>query len=209
MLSALVVALRSLALICGGHRAIALENLAVPTRKSVCLPICAFRRRDLNALRGVSWLCRSAGADVAANPRARWLKRCDKLRVSRLSRPSREVEVGGVPSVNAGSWAWSGNKRSGRAAFVTTMEATDVRDRHDGTLAGRRDRTRNRRVLIQRQVLNKSTANRLCWWARTNSRHVVSRRFPAGPRPAARSHARTVVAETVMPRPFNSPTIRG
>ena len=32
------------------------------------------------------------------------------------------------------------------------MEATDLRDRHDGAVAGRRDRTRNRRVFVQRQV---------------------------------------------------------
>jgi hypothetical protein len=61
----------------------------------------------------------------------------------------------------------------------------------------------------RRAHVKKSTANRLWRCARTNSRHVVSRRLPAGPRPAARSHARTVVAETEMPRPFSSPTIRG
>jgi len=32
-------------------------------------------------------------------------------------------------------------------------------------------------------------------------------RVPTGPRPAARSQLRTVVAETAMPRPFNSPTM--
>src|SRR5438093_12571744 len=36
MLAALVVALRSLALICGGHRAIALENLALRQQLAVC-----------------------------------------------------------------------------------------------------------------------------------------------------------------------------
>ena len=35
MLSALVVALRSLALICGGHRAVALENLALRQQLAV------------------------------------------------------------------------------------------------------------------------------------------------------------------------------
>ena len=29
------------------------------------------------------------------------------------------------------------------------MQATDLRDRHDSALAGRRDRTRNRRVVVQ------------------------------------------------------------
>ena len=32
------------------------------------------------------------------------------------------------------------------------MEATDVSDRHDVAIPGRRDRTRNRRVFVQRQV---------------------------------------------------------
>jgi len=41
-----------------------------------------------------------------------------------------------------------------------------------------------------------------------NSRHVISLRLPTGPRPAARSHARTVVADTTMPSPFSSPAIR-
>jgi hypothetical protein len=35
MLAALVVVLRSLALICGGHRAVALENLALRQRLAV------------------------------------------------------------------------------------------------------------------------------------------------------------------------------
>jgi hypothetical protein len=57
-------------------------------------------------------------------------------------------------------------------------------------------------------TVKKSTANRLCRCVRTNSRQVIPRRVPDGPRPAALSHVRTVVAETGMPRPFNSPTIR-
>jgi hypothetical protein len=52
------------------------------------------------------------------------------------------------------------------------------------------------------------TANRLCRCVRTNSRQVIPRRVPDGPRPAALSQGRTVVAETGMPRPFNLPTIR-
>ncbi len=42
--------------------------------------------------------------------------------------------------------------RSGRAPFVSMMKATDLRDSHGGAIAGRRDRTRNRRVFVQRQV---------------------------------------------------------
>jgi hypothetical protein len=32
------------------------------------------------------------------------------------------------------------------------MKATYLRNRHNGAIAGRRDRTRNRRVFVQRQV---------------------------------------------------------
>ncbi len=41
---------------------------------------------------------------------------------------------------------------SGRAPFVPMMQATHLRDRHDGAIAGRHDRARNRRVFVQRQV---------------------------------------------------------
>ena len=42
---------------------------------------------------------------------------------------------------------------SGRAAFVSMAEPADFRDRHDdGAVASRHDRTRNRRVFVQRQV---------------------------------------------------------
>jgi hypothetical protein len=42
---------------------------------------------------------------------------------------------------------------SGGVAFLPMMEAPDVWDRHDGSaIAGRRDRTRNRRVLFERQM---------------------------------------------------------
>jgi len=43
---------------------------------------------------------------------------------------------------------------------------------------------------------------------RTNSRQVIPPRRLIGPTPAFRSHARTVVADTTNPSPFNSPTIR-
>jgi hypothetical protein len=51
-------------------------------------------------------------------------------------------------------------------------------------------------------TVKKSTASMLRRCARTNSRQVIPPRVPAGPRPAARSHVRTVVAETAMPRPL-------
>lgn len=39
---------------------------------------------------------------------------------------------------------------SGRASLVPMMKATDLRDRHDVAVSGRRHRTRNRRVFVQR-----------------------------------------------------------
>jgi hypothetical protein len=48
----------------------------------------------------------------------------------------------------------------------------------------------------------------LCQCARTNSRQGTPRRVPTGPSPPARSHVRTVVADTVTPSPLSSPTIR-
>ena len=41
---------------------------------------------------------------------------------------------------------------SGGAAFATVMQAADLRDRHDPTLAGRCDWARDRCVLVQGQV---------------------------------------------------------
>jgi hypothetical protein len=47
-----------------------------------------------------------------------------------------------------------GDTCSGRAPFVAMMKAADLRDRHDGAVAERRDGTRDRRVFVfvQRQV---------------------------------------------------------
>jgi hypothetical protein len=42
--------------------------------------------------------------------------------------------------------------RSGRAAFVTMMESTDFWDGHDGAIFRRHNRTRDRRVFVQRQM---------------------------------------------------------
>ena len=41
---------------------------------------------------------------------------------------------------------------SGRAPFVPMVDTTDLRDRHDGAVTRRHDRTGNRRVFVQRQV---------------------------------------------------------
>jgi hypothetical protein len=47
--------------------------------------------------------------------------------------------------------AGSGDRCSGGAPSVAMMQATDFRDRDDGSsIAGRRDGTRNRRVFVQR-----------------------------------------------------------
>ena len=45
-----------------------------------------------------------------------------------------------------------GARRSGRAAFVSMMKPADLGDCDDGAIAGRREQSRNRRVLVQRQV---------------------------------------------------------
>jgi hypothetical protein len=57
-------------------------------------------------------------------------------------------------------------------------------------------------------TVKKSTASIVWACERTKSRHVIRPRLPAGPIPAPPSTLRTVVAETAMPSPFSSPTIR-
>jgi transposase len=57
-------------------------------------------------------------------------------------------------------------------------------------------------------TVEKSQAIRLAAWARTKLRQLSGARPPAGPRPAWRISARTVVAETLKPRPATSPAIR-
>src|SRR5229473_2917537 len=55
---------------------------------------------------------------------------------------------------------------SGGAPVVSMMTVTDIRDRHDGAVAGRRDRTRNRRVFVQRQV--RLLARQWTCWAKSH-----------------------------------------
>ena len=65
------------------------------------------------------------------------------------------VVAGGAWQSLHAAWAHQsgGVARSGGAAFVPMMEALNLGDRHDGSaIAGRRDRTRNRRGLFERQV---------------------------------------------------------
>jgi hypothetical protein len=60
------------------------------------------------------------------------------------------LSVGGRRSSNSSRRR---DGRSGRAAFVSMMEAADLRDcHHGGAVASRRDRTRNWRVFVQRQM---------------------------------------------------------
>jgi hypothetical protein len=47
---------------------------------------------------------------------------------------------------------WPTTKRSGRAPLVTMMKAADLRYRHDGAVLRLRDRTRDRRIFVQRQM---------------------------------------------------------
>jgi hypothetical protein len=55
--------------------------------------------------------------------------------------------VGQVVSLCVG-----GELPSGGAPFVPVMEAADLWDRHDVAITRRADRTRNRRVFVERQV---------------------------------------------------------
>jgi hypothetical protein len=72
MLAALVVALRSLALICGGHRAVALENLAL--RQQLAVFKRTVRRPQLCHRDRLFWmLARERVAGLAHSPR--WLLR--------------------------------------------------------------------------------------------------------------------------------------
>jgi hypothetical protein len=57
-------------------------------------------------------------------------------------------------------------------------------------------------------TVKKSTASMLAACARRKARQESPERSPAGPSPAWRRIFRTVVAETMMPRPFSSPAIR-
>ena len=51
-------------------------------------------------------------------------------------------------------------------------------------------------------------ASMLAACARRKARQESPKRSPAGPRPAWRTIFRTVVAETLIPRPRSSPAIR-
>src|SRR6266511_525116 len=57
-------------------------------------------------------------------------------------------------------------------------------------------------------TVKKSTASMLAACARRNARQERPERSPAGPSPAWRSSLRTVVAETSIPSPRSSPTMR-
>jgi len=57
-------------------------------------------------------------------------------------------------------------------------------------------------------TVKKSTAMMLFACARKNSRHDGPLRVPAGPSCSSRRIFLTVVADTTMPRPFSSPTMR-
>ena len=118
--------------------------------------------RDLNAVHAVDPLCGSADVDVGLDGVSECVQGRDGERLSRWPRPRRG---GRRPARCRCSRGVPGNRRaslgtcrrrgrcSGRAApFVSIMKATDLRDCHDGAIAGRHDQTRNRRVFVQRKV---------------------------------------------------------
>jgi hypothetical protein len=72
--------------------------------------------------------------------------------------------------------------------------------RHRARLRCTKRRANNFDALVSKHVV----MLRLC--VRMKLRQVIPPRVPTGPRPAFRSHVRTVVAETATPRLLNSPT---
>ena len=73
-----------------------------------------------------------------------------ETRTAGVRRCSRGVAAGLAPARARRAAGAPG--RSGCAPLVSMVEAADLGDRHDVAIAGRRDRTRNRGVLVERQV---------------------------------------------------------
>src|SRR5713101_4670436 len=90
------------------------------------------------------------------------LKKGPEARLSRRSTFSREIRRlaccgaagSSERSLRAARTHQAGraDARSGRAPFVAMMQAPYLGDRHDDASVQRRDRTRNRRVLVERQM---------------------------------------------------------
>src|SRR6266853_5689397 len=95
MRAALVVALRSLALICGGHRAVALENLAL--RQQLAVFKRTVRRPHLRTSDRLSWILlanawrdwRTALIVVQPDTVVRWHRQWLRRRWTQLSTPTR------------------------------------------------------------------------------------------------------------------------
>jgi hypothetical protein len=131
-------------------------NTPVVTRKSICPRIRGFRPAIWRPCAiDLSWV--SADADVVAlvlpSPGR------ERLKVSRRSRPSRGRTLGVLSSQPDRVWAPLGADQArratgvlGRAPLVSMMKTADLRDRNNGGVARRHDRSRNRRVFVQRQV---------------------------------------------------------
>jgi hypothetical protein len=160
VLATLLWIARALAVACRGHHELVLENLALRQQLQLCLP------ESQSA-------CQSVHSELADHDSGRQTLTSSRTRVQSMRRAETvaivATFVGGTrlivfllqqdcaaqSSATAslvGRPAGVASERSGRAAFVAMMEATDLRDRHDGAVVGRRDRTRNRRVSVQRQV---------------------------------------------------------
>lgn len=126
-------------------------------------------------------------------------KTASKLRLNLLSR-SWMTKRGGVGR-------WDSDQASWRACWVTQAVSGFALQpaRWTRRLPSSMTYKRWRRTV---STVKKSAAIVLCACARRNARQERPARSPAGPRPASRRSLRTVVAETVMPRPLSSPAIR-
>ena len=97
MLTALLVFLRSIGLICGGHRAVALENLAL--RQELAVLTRTVKRPPLRSTDRLFWVllakgwrdCRSALIVVKPNTVVRWHRQCLRRHWSRLSQRSAQA----------------------------------------------------------------------------------------------------------------------
>jgi len=111
-------------------------------------------RRDLNAVPAADPLRRVADSDVVAHVVRIVVKAGADVNVS-AGRDAYRPPPGvfrrrrTVPRhCGAARVQQVGAARSGRSAFVSMVEAADLRDRHDVAITGPHDRTGNRRVFI-------------------------------------------------------------
>ena len=155
MLTALMVLLRSIGLICGGHRAIVLENLAL--RQQLAVLTRTVKRPQLRSTDRLFWILLAKGwqdwrsalivvqPDTVVRWHRQWLRR-HWTRLSRRRRPGRPITssairalvstmttanpLWGAPRIHGGP-SWASRSRSGRIAAPAATAppaVTDVAD---------------------------------------------------------------------------------